>query len=68
MIELVFRFIKNITYKNVYNKIEDLKNDVIKILDGKKIKRSLPLLYKETFEQYLTFIQNKYDKDLNYIV
>jgi len=56
MIELVFRYIKNITYKNVYNKIDDLKQDVIKILVGKKIQNTLPNLYRETLEQYFVFI------------
>lgn len=58
MIELVFRYIKNITYKNVYNKLVDLKNDVIKILESNQLEKSLSSLYKETLEQILLFIQN----------
>ena len=64
MIELAFRFIKNIIYKNIYENIENLKNDVIKIIDGNGLKNSLINLYKETIEQYMVFIQNNKGIDL----
>ena len=67
MIELVFRYVKNIIYKNVYERIGDLKADVDKILDGENIKSSLINLYKETLLQYVLFIQNYNSKDLNII-
>ena len=64
MIELVFRYIKNITYKNVYNKLVDLKKDVIKILESNQLEKSLNSLYKETLEQILLFIQNNNQIDI----
>lgn len=62
-IELVFRFIKNIIYKNVYSRIEDLKADVDKILKSENLKKSLMHLYKETLEKYIIFIEkyNNYE-------
>ena len=66
-IELVFRYVKNIIYKNIYERIGDLKADVDKILDGENIKSSLINLYKEKLLQYVVFIQNYNSKDLNII-
>lgn len=64
-IELVFRYVKNIIYKNVYNKMEDLKNDVDKILNSNNLKNSLINLFKETIQQYILFIQNHDNIDLS---
>ena len=41
MIKLAFRFIKNIINKNVYDNMNELKNDVIKIIKSNGIKNSL---------------------------
>ena len=65
MIEIVFRYIKNIIYKNVYNNLNDLKKDVIKILGTKNLKESLNLLYKETMEKYMIFIKSNINGNLN---
>lgn len=65
MIELVFRYIKNIVYKNIYSKMDDLKNDVINILESENLRKSLVNLYKETIEKYIIFIQKNNDFDLN---
>jgi len=62
MIELTFRYVKNIIYKNVYSKLNDLQEDVIKILESKKLKMTLINLYKETLQKYKIFI----DKNINY--
>ena len=60
MIELVFRFLKNIIYKKLYNNNKELEKDIIEIIESGKIEVSLPLLYNETLYHYLFFI-NKYD-------
>lgn len=68
MIELVFRFIKNIIYKNIYNNIKDLEIEVTQILNSQNLKNSLINLYRETLMQYLIFIQNHNYLDLNEIM
>lgn len=60
MIELVFRLLKNIIYKKLYNNTKELKNDIIEIIESGKIEDSLPLLYNETIYHYLNFL-NKYN-------
>ena len=65
MVELAFRYIKNIIYKNVYNNMDDLIKDVKKILESESLKKSLINLYKETLEKYKIFIQDNLDFNLN---
>lgn len=65
MIELVFRYVKNIIYKNVYNKMDDLIKDANKILESENLRKSLINLYKETLEKYKIFIQDNLDFNLN---
>ena len=57
MIELTFRYVKNIIYKNVYSNLNDLQEDVIKILESKKLKMTLINLYKETLQKYKIFMR-----------
>jgi len=68
MIELVFRFIKNIIYKNIYSSINRLENEINNILDSINLKNSLINLFRETLQQYLIFIQNNNFLDLNKIM
>lgn len=68
MAELVFRYIKNIIYKNIYENMKDLEDDVTKILNSQKLEYSLINLYRETLQQYLIFSQNHNDLDLNKIL
>lgn len=56
MIELAFRNIKNLTYKKLYSKIENLKHDIKAIIEGDLIKSSLAKLFKETLIEYQNFI------------
>ena len=65
MIELTFRYVKNIIYKNVYSNLNDLQEDVIKILESKKLKMTLINLYKETLQKYKIFIDKNIDYKLN---
>ena len=61
MVENVFRLIKNKTYKKLYNSINELKSDVIKILNDNNTKNSLNKLFIETIGEYIKFIkQNEY--------
>ena len=63
--EKVFRYIKNITYKNIYDTkklfLEDL-NDIIK---SNKLKSSLQKLYKEIMLIYKEFLNSILNINLN---
>ena len=59
MIELVFRAIKNITYKKLYKNIKYLEDDIKNIIKSGKIEESLFSLYQETLSYYSNFI-NEY--------
>ena len=65
MIEYVFRYIKNIPYKSLYPSINKLRNDVREIIEGEPLKNSLEKLYRETILNYLRFIYNNKEFDLN---
>lgn len=61
MIENVFRLIKNKTYKKIYNSMENLKNDIINILNDNSTILTLKKLFSETIREYIKFInKNKY--------
>ena len=68
MAEFIFRYLKNIIYKNVYNNMESLKKDVNKILKSENLKNSLKNLFRETLQQYVLFIQNHENFDLSNII
>lgn len=59
MVELSFRYIKNIIYKKIFLKIDDVINEVKFILNSKKFLDSLPLQFKETIQKYI-YYNNKY--------
>lgn len=63
MIELTFIFLKNRTYKNLYNTIEEKKNEIINILEGDEFEKILVKLYRKTLEKYNYFI-NVYEKKI----
>ena len=65
MIEIVFHFIKNITYKKLYANINILENDIVQIIKSGEIEKALPSLYKETLNKYLKFIKDNKDVNLN---
>ena len=68
MIELVFRFMKNITYKQLYPNISSLEKDILNIIKSGKIEESLPALYKETLVKYYNFIINNKNINLNLLI
>lgn len=65
MIELVFRLIKNHTYKRLYKNRDELENGIIKIIESGKIEETLNSLYAETLIHYLNFINKNKEIDLN---
>ena len=67
MSEFVFRYVKHITYKNVYNNMKKLKKDVINIVNSENLQKSLVNLFKEALQQYLVFFKNYNDIDLSKI-
>jgi len=52
-IELSFRFIKNNIYKKLFYSIEQVKKEVITIIESDELKISLILQFKETLQFYL---------------
>ena len=65
MIENCFRFIKNLTYKRLYNNINELNTDVKNINEGNDLKDSGKNLYKETLLVYRNYINSNYNINLN---
>lgn len=64
-IELAFRHIKNLIYKKIYMSINELKKDVIKIIEDDKIKESLFKNFIETLKKYLYFLENNLNINLD---
>ena len=62
MVELSFRYIKNIIYKKIFSNINDIINEVKFILESKKFLDSLPLQFKETLQKYI-YYNNKYKSE-----
>ena len=61
MAEIVFRYIKNYTYKKVYCSINQLIEDINNILDADSIGISLKRFYTETIGEYVKFnAKNEY--------
>ena len=63
MIEYVFRKIKNITYKNLYSSIEELKISLNQIINSNDFNKGIKLLFKETIMNYISF--NNKNKNMN---
>ena len=60
-VELAFRAIKKVLYKKLFNDMNEVEIEVIKILSDNNFKTTLIKNYKETLEQYLKFCEdNKY--------
>ena len=58
MIELCFRGIKNILYKNIFKSIDEVEEKVKLIINDKDFISSYKYFYKETLNNYLDFINN----------
>ena len=64
MIEFFFRYLKNITYKKLYSSINELKKDLLEIINEPKSKEVLEKIYKETLGNYISFYNE--NKNLNF--
>ena len=67
MVELCFRALKNHIYKNLYSSIKEMENDLVNLLNSETIKNQLPLLFKETLKEYIKFIKENINDNLNFI-
>ena len=65
MIEKVFRYIKNITYKHIYDTKKLFLEDLNNIIKSDKLKSSLPKLYRETILIYKEFLISNLNINLN---
>ena len=65
MIEYCFRFIKNLTYKKIYENISSLKKDVVEIIESQSFINSLQGLYKDTLLNYINFVEKNQNINLN---
>lgn len=64
-VELAFRAIKRKIYANLYNSIEDVKNEINNYLKNENISLTLVANYCETLEQYLLYLENNKSVNLN---
>ena len=65
MAELIFRFIKNRTYKIIFDSYTEMKSEIEKIFQSDKLKISLNNLFKETIVKYVKYEEDNKDIDLN---
>ena len=56
-IELAFRAVKNIIYKQVYENMENLKKDICKILDSEKFQKTIRYIFKVTIGEYKKYYE-----------
>ena len=66
MAELCFRSIKKIIYGFIFSSIEEVESKVIEMLKSDKLNTQIPLLYKETLREYIKFIDDNINIDLNF--
>jgi hypothetical protein len=67
MVENIFRYIKNYTYKRLYKNITILGNDIKDIIDNNVNKNLLDRLFKEVLIEYQEYIKEKINNDLDII-
>ena len=67
MSELIFRYIKNRTYKRIFESYKEIKLEIEKILQSEELKRSLNNLFKETLIKYVNYEEENKNIDLNYL-
>lgn len=63
-IELLFRYIKNIYYKHLYNSIEQLEEHVRSIIDNIN-EKTISSLFIETLTQYIRYFNKNSNINLN---
>ena len=65
MVELCFRYLKKVIYNDIYSSIEEVESKLKNILNSDDFKNQLPLLFKETLRQYILFIEENINFNLN---
>ena len=65
MVELVFRTLKSIIYKELFNSIKEVENKVVDLLKSETLETQLNLLFKETIQQYIRFIKDRINLNIN---
>lgn len=65
MVELVFRSLKSIIYKTLFSSIKEVEDILRKLIEGEKLRLQLGLLFKETIKQYIKFINDKINYNIN---
>lgn len=64
-IELSFRHIKNIIYKNIFKSINQIKRLVVDVLNSKKFEKTLYKNFLETLNVYINYCIKNDSEDLN---
>ena len=64
-VELAFRYIKKIIYSKIYENLDEVEEDVVKILSNNSIDSTLGKNYRETLETYINYSLNNKYKNLN---
>ena len=65
MVELAFRSLKSILYDSLFTSIKEVEKKLISLIEGEKLKFQLRLLFKETIQQYIKFINDNIDCNIN---
>lgn len=66
MTELCFRSLKKVMYDNLFSSIEEVESKIIDILDSQKFQAQLPLLFKETLREYIKYLEDNFNYNLNF--
>ena len=56
MVELCFRAIKKEIYELLFSSIYEVEEKIEEILESEKLKKQIPLLFKETLREYIKYI------------
>ena len=67
MVELCFRSIKKQIYELLFFSIKEVEEKIEEILEGEKLKKQIPLLFKETLREYIKYIEENKNINLNNI-
>ncbi len=66
IVELCFRSLKKVIYDNLFSSIEDVESKIIDILESQKFQAQLPLLFKETLREYIKYLEDNFNYNLNF--
>ena len=64
-IEHCFRSLKRNLYSKLFNTQEEIANETINFLKNRDLKLTLSNNYRETLQQYLLYVNNYKDTNLN---